>query len=99
VVFRAFPRRDSRSLLIICVISRKRTARVTGDHHGRDAATRSRGGSAAGECVIEPYATRASELQVGSGRPGDADQLRSRLFEPPLAVRFTAGRADVRSAA
>jgi len=38
-VFRAAPRRDSRSLLIICVIGRKRTARVIGDHHGRDVGT------------------------------------------------------------
>jgi hypothetical protein len=30
---------DSRSLLIICVIGRKRTARVIGDHHGRDVGT------------------------------------------------------------
>ncbi len=38
-VFCAAPRRDSRSLLIICVIGRKRTARVIGDHHGRDVGT------------------------------------------------------------
>ena len=38
-VFRAAPRRDSRSLLIVCVIGRKRTARVIGDHHGREVGT------------------------------------------------------------
>jgi hypothetical protein len=38
-VFHASPRRDSRSLLIICVITRKRTARMIGDHKGRDADT------------------------------------------------------------
>ncbi len=119
-VFRAAPRRDSRSLLIICVTGRKRTAGVIGDHHGRDrrrdcaarghrsmpvrlsiwsarrrgcrrCATRSRGGSAAGECVIELYA-RASELQVDPVGRVMLIGCGAALFGLPLAVRFTAGR-------
>jgi hypothetical protein len=39
-VFHAPSRRDSRSHLIICMISRKTNRRhMIGDHHGRDAGT------------------------------------------------------------
>jgi hypothetical protein len=73
-VFHASPRRDSR-LLIICVISRKRTARMIGDHHDRDADTVTVLLTATDPC-------RQAEYLIGTGGAGAAGAQHAAVAVP-----------------
>ena len=74
-VFHASPRRDSCSLLIICVISRKRTACMIGDHDDRDADTATMLLTATDPC-------RQAEYLIGTGSAGAAGAQHAAVAVP-----------------